>query len=247
MTKENIMHKKLITACLALVALAAFALPAMAQAANKATLTQPTGTPMTAGTKITGTNIGPTFLRSTVGAEQLKCTSDLMTGELTKNETGNVQVNISSATFNGEGPGSRCTGFVNAHVSPLGLGTGAGQGWCLKSNSTTEGTTDEFQVLGGKCTETAKKIKFLLLPETGGECEYESTSTIAARGTYTTDTTGDAIVTTPRSGHTPTEDAGFTKIRDTTPFSLCPSSSGLEMTFTLEKDEAIKTPIFISE
>jgi hypothetical protein len=241
------MQKKLITACLALVALAAFVLPAVAQAANKATLTQPTGTAMTAGTKITATNIGNTLMLSTTGSTQLSCTIATMTGELTKNETGNVQGNISAATFTGTGPGNRCTGFVNAGIDPLGLGTGAGQGWCLKSNGTTEGTTDEFQVSGSKCSEAGTKIKFLLTPETGGECEYESTSTIAARGTYTTDTTGDAILNTPRTGHTATEDAGFTKIRDTTPFSLCPSSSGLSMKFTLEKDEATSTPIFISE
>jgi hypothetical protein len=241
------MHKKLITACLALVALAAFALPAMAQAANKATLTQPTGTAMTAGTKITGTNIGNSLILSTSGSTQLTCTIATMTGELTKNETGNVQGNISAAAFTGAGPGNRCTGFVNLAVDPLGLGTGAGQGWCLKSNGTIEETTDEFQVFGGKCSETTKKIKFLWTAETGGECEYESTTTTAFKGTYTTDTTGDAILTTPRSGHTATEDAGFTKIRDTTPFGLCPSSIGTSLKFTLEKDEATSTPIFISE
>lgn len=239
------MHKKLITACLALVALAAFALPAAAQAANSPVLTHPTGTILGTTTKITATNVTSSTMNPTAGGSaQLTCTNVKMTGEVTTNTTGNVQGTITAAEFNNGSSTSPCTGFFNATVDPLGLGTGAGQGWCLKSTSAMG--EDEFQVLGGKCSEAAKKIKFVLT-NSAGECEYESTGTTAAKGNYTTDTTGDAILSVPRSGHTPTEDAGFTKIRDTTLFALCPSSSGLQMSLTLETDtNASNDPMYIS-
>jgi hypothetical protein len=235
------MHKKLITACLALFALAAFALPAAAQAVNHPVLTHPTGTILATKTKITATNVGETLLVNTAtSATELACTKASMTGELIKNETGNIQGNITAASFTGTGSGGACTGsFLNPTIEPTGLP------WCLKSNETM--ATDEFQVLGGKCTEAAKKITFVLRVA-GGECEYQSTTTTGVKGTFTTDSTGDALLSTPRAGHTANEDAGFTKIRDTVIFHPCPSSNGLQMTFTLETDVASPVePLYISE
>src|SRR4051794_21243602 len=117
------MHKKLITACLALFALAAFALPAAAQAVNHPLITHPTGTKLATGVKITATNVGETLLvNTTTGAQELACTTASMTGELIKNETGNIQGNITAASFTGTGSGGACTGsFLNPTIEPTGL------------------------------------------------------------------------------------------------------------------------------
>jgi hypothetical protein len=117
--------------------------------------------------------------------------------------------------------------------------------WCFKSDETME--NDEFQISGGKCTEAAKAIKFSWKLGVGGECEYESTSATAFKGAFTTDITGDAVLTIPRSGHTATADAGFKKIRDTSTFQFCPSSLAFKTSFTLETDEATAKPLYISE
>jgi hypothetical protein len=235
------MHKKLTTACVALVALAAFVLPAAAQATNKPLITHPTGTTLATGSLITGTNVGNTLLVTTGGETKLTCTTATMTGKLTSNTTGNVQGNITAATFTGGGSGGACTGIFNAVVVPEGLP------WCLKSNSEME--NDEFQVSGGECGGTASKIKFTLkvFGSETQKCVYESTTTTAVKGTYTTHSTGDAVLTTPRAGGTLSGDSGFNKISDTTPFELCPKSSALKMTFTLETDEATAKPLYISE
>jgi hypothetical protein len=240
------MHKKLITASLALVALAAFALPAAAQATNTPVITHPTGTILAGTPTIKGTNIGDTLMTNTTGNVEVRCTAATMTGTLTKNETGNVQGNISSAVFTGTGTGGACkgfSGFLNVTVDPLNMGTGAGQGWCLKSTSAM--ATDEFQVLGGKCSEAAKKIEFRYTIG-AGTCTYRSTTTTAIKGELTTDTTGDAILTTPRSTSNATTDAGFEKIDDTTFGNVCSASGALDMQFTLETDAATAEPVYIS-
>jgi len=234
------MHKKLITACLAVFALAAIALPAVAQATNSPVITHPTGTVLKTGTTLLGTNIGETFMRNTTTGEvSLRCNVATMTGTLVKNETGNVQGEISSAHFTGTGESGKCTGFINPTVDPLGLP------WCLKSNSAM--TTDEFQVQGGKCSEAAKKLEFTLT--TGiGKCRYQATKT-TLKGTYSTHPS-DAVMTIPRSGltlHEKNTETGFTKVEDTIPFNPCPSSSYLEMSFTLETDNPLNAePLYIS-
>jgi hypothetical protein len=236
------MHKKLITICLALVALAACVVPATAQATNKPTLTHPTGTVLAVASKFTATNIGESRILNTTGSTQLTCTVASMTGEITKNETGNVQGNITAASYGGTGTGGACT-----NPSPIGnfSVTALGLSWCLKSTSAM--ATDEFQIQGGKCTEAPRKVKFLWKPSSG-ECEYESTSTTAFKGTFTTHSTGDAILTYPRTGHTATEDTGFSKIRDTTIFQICPTSIATQMSFTLETDTTTSSdPLYISE
>jgi hypothetical protein len=223
------MHKKLITACLAVVALAAFALPAVSQAANNPLLTSPTGTAYSSTGKITGTNIGNTLLQSTAGATELTCTSAVLTGTLTANASGNVQGNVETATFTGTGGSGGCTGFLTFTIDPGTLP------WCLKSTSAM--AEDEFQVLGGKCSEAAKKIEFTITGA-GGKCRYQATTT-AIKGKFTTHTSpenSDAVLHIPRSAATANTDAGFTKVEDTIIFNPCPHTSQLKMSFTLETD-----------
>lgn len=230
------MYKKRITTCLALTALAAFILPAAVQAVNHPIVTHPTGTKLAVGTRFTATNVSSSAIANTTGSIVLTCTTVSMTGELTKNETGTVQGNITAASYgSGGGP---CTGFTNFTVTPQALP------WCIKATESMG--NDEFQITGGKCNEAAKKVKYLW--KTGsGECEYESTTTTAFKGNFTTDGTGDAILSYPRTGHSATEDTGFSKVRDTTPFQICVSSIATQMSFTLETDEAIANPLYISE
>ena len=236
------MHKKLLTVCFAALALGAIALPAIAQATNSPVVTHPTGTVLASGTKIEATNIGETLMRNTeTGAIQLACTTATMTGTLTKNETGNVQGEISSASFTGTGSEGRCTGFVSVKVVPLNFP------WCLKSNNTM--LTDEFTVTGAGCGSAAKTLEFQLLPSTGGTCTYRATKA-SIKGTYTTHAAGDAKMRIPRSGLSTNEEksteTGFTKVHDSTFFSVCPSSSYLEMEFTLETDGVVNSGLFIS-
>jgi hypothetical protein len=236
------MHKKIMTACFALLALAAFALPAAAQAVNHPVVTHPTGTTLATGTKILGVNTLNTLLVTTTGETKLTCTSAKMTGTLTSNTTGNVQGTISSAEFKGSGSGEACTGIFNAVVDPESLP------WCLKSTEAMG--TDEFQVSGGECGKAPTKIKFTLtvFGSTTQKCVYESTETTAVRGEFTTDVSGgDAVLTTPRAGGTLSTDSGFVKITDDTIGSLCPTSSALKMTFTLKTDNALNEPLYISE
>jgi len=238
------MFKKLTLACLAVAALAAFIVPASASAR---TVTHPTGKVMTthpAGTTCTtnpegcilATNVGETELQTTTGTTILRCTTAKMTADLTTNTDNSVAADITSAEFTGTGASGACTGIFTETVDPEGLP------WCLRSDNTMG--EDEFQVTGGLCSEAAKKVSFKL---TGtANCKYESTTTTVAKGTFTTDTpsTQDAVLHVPRTGHTPTEDAGFTKVEGGI---ACPSSGALKMSFTLETDTpGTANPIYIS-
>ena len=202
------MSKKIIMACMALVALAAFALPAAASAANDPQLTHPTGTLLAAGAKITGTQVGPSALYSTSGTKELECSKGTMTGTLIKNTGGTVEGEVTKAEFGGTGaqaagePLPECTGlgFFTTNTSV----TVNSVPWCLKSTPLM--AEDEFQVSGGKCGAAATKISFTLLPTGFGECTYTSTQT-AIKGTYTTDTTGDAILKVTKTN----TNAGFSK------------------------------------
>lgn len=233
------MSKKLITACLGVLALAAFALPAAASAANSPVLTHPTGTVLGKGASIDGHNTTLIVLKS--GSTVLtECSSATLTGTLTKNESNTVEGNIETATFSGTGPeregDKECTspGLGNFSVD---TNLGNGTPWCIRSTSTM--AEDEFQVRGGKCTEAARSITFVLTSTTVGTCKYNRTE--ALKGIYTTDTPGiqDAILhfTSGTSTEFKKEEGGI----------LCPSTGNLEGSFTLETNNPPNTePLYFS-
>jgi len=245
------MSKKLITACLGVLALAAFALPAANAFAVSATLTHPTGTALATGTKLTGTNIGKTLLRNDEGSSTLfECTKATLTGTLTKNSGGHIESNITTATFSGEGAESNgmkeCIGFAGlGNLTPTTNGTHEGakvdgedvaQGtpWCMTAGGELAANT--FTVRGGTCSENARNITFILHSTGAGECRY--TRSTAITGTYTTDTTGDAIATiSPNATSTFTREFGGV---------LCPTALTLSMQFTLETDTSPASPVWIS-
>lgn len=245
------MSKKLIATCMALAAFVAFAVaPSVASATNTPVITHPTGTVLNPTGKtcgaisnavcLKGTNIGETIMRSsaTGGIVLTRCTTSVMTGELTKNNGTTVEGNVRSASFSGTGTEvngvNECTGtFGNITVTTA---VASGLPWCMRSTSTMK--TDEFQIRGGLCSEAAREIRFILDSTTAGECTYGRTAAIV--GTYTTDTEpelSDAVV------HIKEQE--FVKKAGGIG---CPSVGYLEMSFTLETDTAPPTaePLYFS-
>jgi hypothetical protein len=259
------MSKKLITACMGLVVLAAFALPAVASAANKPVITHPTGTAMSVRTEtckvvgeagcLVGTNVGNTLLKNGEGTTVLtECTTAKLTGTLTKNSGGTIEGDITTATFSGTGEVAsgmnECTGISilpNLTVTTNGTHEGVkideggvtnGTPYCLKTNP--EMAEDEFQLRGGTCSGAATKITFIFDTTGLGECKYERAAASPIKGTFTTDTTGEALFFLKAGANTKfTGEAGNN--------ILCPTSGTLEMTFTMETDSASASPVYISQ
>jgi hypothetical protein len=242
------MGKNVISAYLGVLALAAFALPAVASAANNPLLTHPTGTAVpveTAGvkTKILATNVtNPILTASDKSTVMLECTRSSMTGELVKNTSGSVEGNITTTTFSGTGPVreglAECTSPSFWGNFSVDTNLGEGPPWCVRSTSTM--AEDEFQVRGGKCTEAAKAITFVLTITSLGTCKYKRASTSPITGEYTTDTAknnnSDAILHI-KDAEFSNEEGGVT----------CPSLAYFDASYTLETDTtASSDPIWIS-
>jgi hypothetical protein len=249
------MSKKLITAALALVALAAFALPASASAANDPDLTCSKGGALCAvGTTIDATNIGTAFFKDGEGKNVLsECSFATIKGTVRENSGTSVRADITTAAFEGTGGvfngRKECTGtFGNFTVTTNGtdpVGTkidnedvANGTPYCLESNA--EDAEDQFTIRGGTCSEPARAISFIfdVTGSFGGsnfECTYSRTP--ALKGTYTTEATGDAILSLAAG-----ENTKFTK---TGGGILCPGSGTLQMSFTLEKN-GTSEPLYIS-
>jgi hypothetical protein len=229
------MSEKLITACMGLVALAAFALPAVASASPQ--ITHPTGTRLATEKKFLGT-LGVSKFTDANGGALFECTSGAMTGTLTKNNGTEIEGNIESAAIAGTASEGGCTGFV---IGPARVTTAVGNGvpWCLRANSAMN--TDEFQIRGGKCSEASRAITLVFDMGIGVNCAYERT--VAIKGSFTTDTTGDAILTTTGVGVTGEEDTGFTR-EGTNVF--CPMSGRFPFEFTLETDSGTAEPLYLS-
>ncbi len=228
------MEKKLITACIALFALTAFILPAGASASP--VVTHPTGTKLVTGVKFTATNVGAMVFTSTAGAVLMECTKASMTGTLTKNNGTEVEGTIETASITGTEASTACTKLGGAKDT---TNVGNGTPWCLSAKNTY--ATDEFQIRGGGCSEAARSITFVLDSGTAGVCKYSRSTPV--KGTFTTDTTGDAILTTTGAGETGVTDTLFTREEGGV---LCPSDTTLDLSLTLETDVATATPLFIS-
>jgi hypothetical protein len=240
------MSKKLITACLGLLALAAFALPAVASATTTPLFTEPTGTVLDPtgktcttglpGICITGTNIGTTKLK-TAGGTLVECTTASMTGALSKNTDTESEGTIHTASFSGTGTGGKCTTSFGGDAT-IDTNIGNGTPWCLRSTSAMN--ADEFQVRGNACSAESRSITFVLTTALG-TCKYNRT--LAIIGKYKTDTSADsnsdAILSLAEGANTEfaKEEGGF----------FCPANGSLEMSFTLETDTtASSDPLWIS-
>jgi hypothetical protein len=240
------MHKKLITACMALAAFAAFVvLPATASAVNKPVITHPTGTvlnPGANGIKIKSTNIGEVLLTTEAGGGSVltRCGVGNFTGTLIKNEKNTVEGNIETSEFSGTGAGTDCTSsFGDIKVT---TNVGNGTPWCLRSDETM--ANDEIQVIGGSCGGTKRSVTFRLDVTLGFECNYVSArngaETNTIKGTYTTDTEpelSDLII----------HIKGQEFIGEAGNSFLCPTKGFLQFSSTLETDTtAANDPLYAS-
>jgi hypothetical protein len=187
---------KLYKVFLALAAFAAFAvLPATASALNSATVVKVnpvTGThegPEPTGSEILGTGNHSAFSRLTdpAGNVILSCTTNELTGKLTRNDHTQVAGEITAFNFKGKTGvtphTTHCTGSSgDVTVTPLELP------YTLQINAAE--TTDHFIVRGGKPTEAAKLIKFRIQQTTiFGTITADYQATAALTGTYETTTT----------------------------------------------------------
>lgn len=223
------MGKKLILACMAVVALAAFALPAAASATPRLcetvgekceTLVVP-APPATL--KIRAHNVGPTLF-TTGGATLVECTSAVLTGTLTENNATAVKGDVETAEFTGEEAGSKCkSSFGGATAVDTNIGNGVP--YCL----TASGATDTVSVRGGACTAAARSITFVLTTTTIGTCKYSRATAFTGSITTHTSSSEDAIGTLEESG---------TKFEKEEGGVLCPASGGLVMKFTLTTDNS---------
>jgi len=220
------MRSKLIAACMALAAFTAFAIvPAMASAANNPLVVE-NGTAVAVGTKILATNVGNTKMTTSLGT--VECSKSVLTGELTKNTTGAVEGNITSAEFSGTGaqaagePAPECTtqAIFGGDTSITPNPATNGLPWCIRS--TTAMAEHEFQVRGNSCANAARPIRFTMNITGIGNCVYQRTTAIP--GKFTTSTTDSTLSIS--EVEFPKLEGGF----------ACPSSGKLDMTFTMETD-----------
>jgi hypothetical protein len=190
-------------------------------------LTHPTGTSLATGAKVTITNIGITRFKDSGGVTIFECITALTTGPVVSNSGTLFGINIETASTTGTGEEGRCTAsFGNVKYT---TGVEGGLPWCLTGKS-----EDKFEIRGGKCTEAARPLKVTLDSTGAGECKYKKST--GELGTFTTDGTGDAVLTI--VGQEFTKEAGSL---------FCPSSYKVEAAMTMETDtSASADPLYIS-
>lgn len=235
---------KVLRTCIAMAAFAAFlVMPSIVLAANEATVTHPTGTTAPVGLNIIGTNKETNGSHVAVAITDVngnvlgQCTTATITGELTKNTHEAVEVDFTSAEFKGT-PG------VSPHTSHCSSSFGTitwtissaanGLPWCLRSTNAMV-TNDEFEIRGGKCTEVARPIRFILHSSLAGECTYQRTPSLA--GHYSTH---------PEDASLHVSKQEFPKVAGG---AVCPSKWFLDLTLRLsaETSPGVETGLWISK
>ncbi len=234
------MRTKLIGIRVTLLALTVCATaPSIAAAANAPDLTFPTGTLLGVGSNLKGTNQGNSLrFTSSSGMSFWECTKTELTGTLTKNKGSEIEADIESFGISGTGSEGRCTGTILPRTDWVFNPAANGVPWCLRSTSGMK--EDEVQIRGGSCSGEARAIRIVQIttfetPEGGidaVECVYQRTA--AVPGTYTTDPQ-DAVMT-------------FSEVEWilTTGGLACSATWKLDFNFTLERDEATASPLYIS-
>jgi hypothetical protein len=221
----------LLRKILLLAALASF-LPVTALASP--VLTQPTGTTVATGTKFRATDTeGGATWTNTSGGIIYSCSRAELTGDVVKNSGSALEANVSIGDLTGTGADGNCIGTFFSEFNVT-LGIANGLPWCIRTTSTMAG--DEAQLRGGKCSETAREIRFALDFEgLGATCLFKREAAIT--GTYATDTTGYAVVRISKSLFSPVS----------APFP-CPEEFLLDLNLTMETDSIGGTvsPLYIS-
>lgn len=216
------MHKKLITACVSLVALAALALPALASATP--VLTTSAGATVTTGTAIKATS-SSSILTTTSG--NITCTNNSMSGTLIANTGTTILGTISAASFKGDDAvEEKCTSTVSDgfggkatfKVTPENLP------WCIHDEGGGNIATIYSEV-GGVCTGTKGALKFTFDITTQGganlgSCTFEKATPVEAEFV----TNVSPLNLTTKSNSTFTKTSGI----------FCPSSGTLDATFKVQ-------------
>lgn len=226
------MNRKLILAFTVSAALAAMAVTAAAASAtNDPQLTTKAGALVSVGTSnLNATQVGETAVTDTSGNTLITCSTGSGSGSVVKNSGSTVEGEITSLSIGGTGPVgpnglNECTGtFGNLSINPV-------LPWCLRSTPTM--TTDEMQVVAGKCPGTGN-VKFIAASTTIGNCEYEATSSIKA----------DFLTSPSDAQATVRSTSGGSGIKLIKGGFLCPSSMMLKGTRTLEDTSG--NPLFVS-
>lgn len=142
-------------------------------------LTFPAGTKVATGTRH---KLTIKFFKHTDSAGNIlgECSGGALESELVKNSGTAMELDITSAGFTGTATEGKCTSTFGSIAVTTAVANGLP--WCLRATNAME--ADEYQVRGGKCSEAARKIRFILDSNTVGECTYSRTSALA--GTFTT-------------------------------------------------------------
>jgi hypothetical protein len=225
------MSNRLIVACMVIVKIAI--VPALAAA--RPVITYPTGTITPTGTKIEATNVDRTVMSFQDGSS-LECTSALLTGTLTRNDTPRgFEGEIERAEFGGTGPvvgdwpQMECTGGLKPSAVKV-----TSLPWCLEGIE----ASGNFQLKGGKCDAPTASVTFdLAMTSAFGpiNCKYKRATKIP--GTFQTDTTGQDITAS-------ISKAPFTRDESSV---ICPDEGKLTMTFTIGTDAVSSTePVYVS-
>jgi hypothetical protein len=214
------MKRKSISIVLGLVALAA----TLAPAASASPVLTEKGTALAPGAEISATNVGNVVRTSGFG--NLTCTGSTWHLKVLANgaavETGNsIEAEVESAVFTGTETEERCTGFGAERITSKNLP------WCLQAGGQL--AADTFEIRGGKCSEAAKPITWIM-HTAFGECAFSAPK---LAGTFTTGES-QAHLTIERQEAT----------RETGQF--CISAFKWDATYSLETTASPFTPLTIS-
>lgn len=238
------MHKKIMAACVSLVAFAAFAaLPSFASAAP--CVTDPAGTCLATGNKLLITQHSEIKLVTSSGT--VTCTKAKITGTLlTNDKTNGIAGTITTADFTGDDPvEEKCTSTISdlsggtATMKVTQVGT-----YCLNSTANDIATVTQDPGGAGAChspSTVGAKFIFDVTSHTGtnlGSCEYQRQTGGVSAGLTATYNTGVAPATgTFQASQT------FKKISGA---FFCPGEGTLEGQFTVFTDNEAETGVSIS-
>lgn len=226
------MRTKFTGFCMSWAIIMTLALPAAAQASPELGETVESGTfqRITGTPKIRARSVGTSVKFISGGTTLVECNSSELTGTLTANTGTEIRADIESISFTGAEAGGKCkSSFGGATAVDTNIGNGVP--WCFSTTG-----EDKYSIRGDSCALATRSITFVWTTTTVGPCYYNRTS--ALTGTYTTHSTGDAILTAAPSGNT--------EFFKESPSGLfCPSAVQLELQFTLETDVAGTSPLYI--
>jgi hypothetical protein len=213
---------------LTLVGMATLGALAFTVPANAVELAYPTGIRLATGNTLEAQNVGEARATGGSGSSLWSCNTASVTGALVKNGGGTVEADLESLSFSGTAAEGRCTSsFGNLKIT---AGVENGLPWCLRSTPVM--APDEFQLRGGKCSEAARQIRIVVDSSAIGECKYSRGSAIA--GTFSTHP-DDAVLTI----------SAIEFVKDGGGF-FCPSSKWIDLSLTLERDEAGTNPVYLT-